>query len=70
MLVPSVTLTPNSMSQKCVACGMVVPEPERPVPTKGGDVTPPQAEPTSCPNCGKEGTLEQYEEPQGDEDEE
>lgn len=59
------------MTKVCKACGVAPAQPEPPVPPKHGGIAKPVEEPEKCPNCGKEGTMEEVPEmPTGEEEEE
>jgi hypothetical protein len=57
------------MTKICTACGVSPAEPEAPVPPKGIETSDAPPEPEACPNCGKEGTMEDVvETPEEDEE--
>lgn len=59
------------MTKVCKECGFAPAEIEQPVPPKGAAAVMVEEEPTKCPNCGKEGTMEEVPDvPTGEEEEE
>ena len=59
------------MSKRCTACGVTPPKVEQEPPPKPTKPLLTDNEPEKCPNCGKEGTMEEVAElPTGEEEEE
>ena len=59
------------MPKICKDCKVAPMEVEAPVPPKGGEPAKEVEEPEKCPNCGKEGTMEEVPEvPTGEDEQE